>query len=221
MESDAMFEISKTFEFSAAHSVFSQRLDGRWAKDTYPKCRRLPGHGHNYKLIVFLSSSDLDDSQMVTDFGHLRWLKEFIDDCFDHKLLLSFGDPAFSFLLKKLGLLREGKFSVPVDEARIKAVAVDKNYRLKRFEFEEIELSRLKDFTFLSFRYLGATDSFEGDFYSRLVDGIAFFEGSPTSENLARFFYYFVNENIKPLGVNCVKVSILETPSSCATFGEV
>jgi len=216
-----MFEISKSFEFAAAHSVFSQRLSGRWAKSTYPKCRRLPGHGHNYRLTVFLSSEKLDASQMVTDFGHLGWLKEFIDDCFDHKLLLSFEDPAFPIFLEKLGLLKGGSFSVPVKGAQLEAVAVDKNYRLKRFEFEEIELSRLKEFAFLSFRYLGATDSLEGDFYSRLVDGIAFFESSPTSENLARFFYYFISENIKPLGVKCSKVSIFETSSSCATFGEV
>jgi 6-pyruvoyltetrahydropterin/6-carboxytetrahydropterin synthase len=215
-----MFEISKTFEFSAAHSVFSQRLDSRWAKNTYPKCRRLPGHGHNYRLVVYLQSEKLDSSQMVTDFGHLRWLKEFVDECFDHKLLLSFEDPAFSVFLEKLGLLRKGRFTVPVEEARVEAVAVDRSYRLKRFEFGDIELLELKSYSFISFRYVGATTSPEGDFYSRLIDGIAFFECSPTSENLARFFYYFVNENIKPLGVKCSKVSVFETPSSCATFGK-
>jgi len=216
-----MFEISKTFEFSAAHSVFSQRLNSRWAKNTYPKCRRLPGHGHNYRLVVYLQSERLDSSQMVTDFGHLRWLKEYIDECFDHKLILSFEDPAFYVLLERLGILRNETFSIPVEGAQVEAVAVKEDYRLEKFNFKEVELSKFNSYTFVSFRYIGENSTPEGDFYSRLIDGIAFLRGSPTSENLARFFYYFVNENIKPLGVKCVKVSIFETPSSCATFGEV
>ena len=217
-----MFEISKTIEFSAAHSVYSQKLNSKWTKNTYPKCRRLPGHGHNYKLVVYLKSEELDSSQMVTDFGHLSWLKEFIDDCFDHKLIIGMEDPAFEFFFSKLGLMEDGNFIMPRIDGKIpevEVIAVNKDYKVTKLDSEELNLSEIKQFKFLTFhKFTVDSASFEADFYQRLFDGIALFNGSPTSENLARFFFHFVNENIKPLGIECSKVSIHETPTSCATY---
>jgi len=214
-----MFEISKVFEFSAAHSVHSQKLNPKWAGSSYPKCRRLPGHGHNYRLVVYLTSEELDQSQMVTDFGHLKWLKEFIDDCFDHKLILGTDDPAFELLLEKLGILENGKIKVPFGEADF--VLVNKDFKLETGRASELELNLIKEAPFFTFNnYSSDEDSPLTDFYQRLIDGTAFFKGSPTSENLARFFYRFVSENVKPLGVKCSKVEIYETPTSCASFRE-
>ncbi len=217
-----MFEISKTIEFSAAHSVYSQNLNSKWTKNTYPKCRRLPGHGHNYKLVVYLKSEELDSSQMVTDFGHLSWLKEFIDDCFDHKLIVGMEDPAFELFFGKLGLIENGKCILPRIDGKIpevEVIAVNKGYKVTKLDFEELNLSEIKQLKFLTFQNFKIdSDSPEADFYQRLFDGIALFNGSPTSENLARFFFHFVSENIKPLGIECSKVSIHETPTSCATY---
>ena len=214
-----MFEISKIFEFSAAHSVHSQRLNPEWSGSSYPKCRRLPGHGHNYRLVVYLTSEELDQSQMVTDFGHLKWLKEFIEDCFDHKLILGTDDPAFELLLEKLGVLENGKVKVPFGEADF--VLVNKDFRLETGRASELELNLIKEAPFFTFNnYSSDEESPLTDFYQRLIDGTAFFKGSPTSENLARFFYRFVSENVKPLGVKCSKVEIYETPTSCASFRE-
>jgi 6-pyruvoyltetrahydropterin/6-carboxytetrahydropterin synthase len=217
-----MFEISKVIEFSAAHSVYSQKLNPKWAKNTYPKCRRLPGHGHNYKLIVYLKSEKLDEARMVTDFGHLGWLKEFIDTCFDHKTIFGMDDPSLLFFLEKLGLIKDGKFSLPNingETPSLKAIAVNKDYKLQTFEFKEIEVSSLKEFHYLTFdNFKVNSTSKDADFYQRFLDGIALFNGSPTSENFARFFYYFVSKNVEPLGVECSKVSIFETEKSCATY---
>ncbi|SMO36775.1 6-pyruvoyltetrahydropterin/6-carboxytetrahydropterin synthase [Balnearium lithotrophicum] len=214
-----MFEISKTFEFSSAHSVHSQRLNPEWAGNSYPKCRRLPGHGHNYRLKVFLSSDKLDESQMVTDFGHLKWLKEFIDDCFDHKLILGMDDPAFHFLLERLGLTNGNSFIIPHGKA--KSTIVDEHFRIETKEISEISLKDLNRFNFITFNSYSPNEiSPITDFYQRLIDGIAFFKGSPTSENLARFFFKFVSENVKPLGVKCSRVKIYETPTSCASYFE-
>jgi 6-pyruvoyltetrahydropterin/6-carboxytetrahydropterin synthase len=211
-----MFVISKSFTFSAAHSVHSQRLNPRWAGSSYPKCRRLPGHGHNYELTVFLKG-ELDESQMVTDFGHLKWLKEFIDDCFDHKLIIGLDDPAFKLLFGKLGLIEGDELSFPFE---VDVTLVNLKYSVERLRLSSLPVRELSGYRFLSFG--GSPTSQEPllDFYQRLIDGIALFESSPTSENLARFFYFFVKENAKPLGVNCYKVAVKETPTSCAYYGE-
>ncbi|WP_457679231.1 6-carboxytetrahydropterin synthase [Thermovibrio sp.] len=211
-----MFVISKSFEFAAAHSVHSQKLNPKWAGSDYPKCRRLPGHGHNYKLTVYLTG-ELSDTQMITDFGHLKWLKEFIDDCFDHKLIIGVDDPAFKLLFEKLGLLEGEEFKFPF---KVKAVAVGLDYLIKSFETESISLSELLNYNFLTFGNSPLQTEPLLDFYQRLIDGIALFKGSPTSENLARFFYYFVSKNVEPLGVKCYAVEVYETPTSCARFGE-
>lgn len=214
-----MFEISKTFEFSAAHSVHSQRLNPEWAGSYYPKCRRLPGHGHNYRLTVYLKSEKLDNSQMVTDFGHLKWLKDFIDRCFDHKLIIGSDDPAFELFLERIGLLEKETLKVPLGEADF--VAVNTNYRVETGRISEIEISQVKDFSFFTLNnYVSGEETPITDFYQRIIDGLAFFNGSPTSENLARFFYRFVSENVKPLGIKCSKVEIYETPTSCASYSE-
>ena len=214
-----MFEISKTFEFSAAHSVHSQRLNPEWAGSSYPKCRRLPGHGHNYKLIVYLKSEELDHSQMVTDFGHLKWLKEFIDDCFDHKLIVGSDDPAFELFLEKLGILEDGKLKVPMGKADF--VAVNGSYRIESGRVSEVKVEKVRELPFFTFNnYSSEEENPITDFYQRLIDGLAFFKGSPTSENLARFFYRFVSENVKPLKVKCSRVEIYETTTSCASYSE-
>jgi len=211
------FEISKTFEFSAAHSVHSQKLNPKWALNSYPKCRRLPGHGHNYRLVVYLESSKLDSTQMVTDFGHLKWFKNFLDDCFDHKLILGMDDPAFGLLFEKLGIKVEDKLVIPYGRAKL--TAVTSRFTVETFEIEEVPLELLRNFVFFTFNDYSSPQSTPlADFYQRLIEGIAVFFASPTSENLAKFFYNFVSENVKPLGIKCSKVEIYETSTSCASY---
>lgn len=213
------FEISKVFEFSAAHSVHSQKLNPKWALNSYPKCRRLPGHGHNYKLVVYLKSDKLDSTQMVTDFGHLRWFKNFLDECFDHKLILGKDDPAFGIMFEKLGIIVGNKLIVPFGKAKL--TGVNGEFRLESFEIKEIVLEELERFVFFTFNgYSSAQNTPISGFYQRLIDGIAVFRASPTSENFAEFFYKFISVNVKPLNVKCSKVEIYETPTSCASYSE-
>ena len=80
--------ITREYWFSAAH-----RLEG------HPKCGRL--HGHNYRLLVTITSDDMD-TQMgwIMDFGDLdKVVKPILDDV-DHRYLVSEdnsvnGDPYF------------------------------------------------------------------------------------------------------------------------------
>ena len=93
------WKISKEFEFCYGHRVWSQTLDTEFSLDGCLKCRHL--HGHQGKILVYLEASELKDG-MVTDFKHLNWFKQFIDDVLDHKFILDINDPLFKTLLPNI-----------------------------------------------------------------------------------------------------------------------
>lgn len=70
-----MFQLRVPGEFAAAH--FLQNYHG--------KCERL--HGHNYKVRVFVSGSELDEGGMLIDFGILKTELKSVLDEFDHTSL--------------------------------------------------------------------------------------------------------------------------------------
>ena len=70
-----MYELTVQLEFSAAHHLRN-----------YPgKCSRL--HGHNYRVEVTISATEVDDSGMLIDFGRLKQFCEQVVDELDHSLL--------------------------------------------------------------------------------------------------------------------------------------
>lgn len=69
------YKISKTFRFEAAHHL-TGLPDGH-------QCARI--HGHSYKITVVLESDELVIPGFVADFGDLRPVKEWIDNCLDHR----------------------------------------------------------------------------------------------------------------------------------------
>jgi len=68
-----MYEIRKTFEISAAHSL---------PLEYESKCKQL--HGHNWKITVYLRSHELNEAGMVMDFSDI---KQKISAQLDHKNL--------------------------------------------------------------------------------------------------------------------------------------
>lgn len=72
-----MFEISKEFEFSAAHQLSHLPPEHQ--------CSRL--HGHNYKVTVILRCLNLDDRGFIQDYGELKPIKDWIDQNLDHRNL--------------------------------------------------------------------------------------------------------------------------------------
>jgi len=72
-----MFTISKEFHFSASHVL-------KGLPDGHP-CGRL--HGHNYVLILTLTSPELNNQGFVQDYGELKRVKEWVDTFFDHQHL--------------------------------------------------------------------------------------------------------------------------------------
>lgn len=72
-----MYFIRKEFHFSASHQLLHLPQD-------HP-CARL--HGHNYVIIVELSSDTLNSDSFVNDYRNLAPIKDYIDNNLDHQHL--------------------------------------------------------------------------------------------------------------------------------------
>lgn len=72
-----MYRIKKEFHFSASHQL-------KQMPDDHP-CARL--HGHNYIVVIELSSETLDEFGFVRDYHELKAFKNYLDDTFDHRHL--------------------------------------------------------------------------------------------------------------------------------------
>ncbi len=82
-----MFEITIQLEFCYGHRLCKHEGKCQWL------------HGHNGLLEVTVASPKLDDNNMVMDFSDLKKeLKDWVDENFDHAMVLSKHDP----LLKPL-----------------------------------------------------------------------------------------------------------------------
>ena len=75
-------KIGREFWFSMGHTLHN-----------HPgKCANL--HGHNYRLQVVVASDQLNDQQMVMDFGDLKEIVNgVIDRGYDHRFLVASFDP--------------------------------------------------------------------------------------------------------------------------------
>lgn len=63
------------------------------------KCAHL--HGHNYRLLVTISSDVLDSQGMVMDFSDLKKsIRDVVDDRFDHTFAVYYKDPRAEALQK-------------------------------------------------------------------------------------------------------------------------
>ncbi len=84
-----MHKVSKVLSFSYGHRLIN--YDG--------KCKNL--HGHNAKVEIVLASQALDVKGMVFDFGDVqKKLKGWIDQNWDHRMILSESDPLLAVLRK-------------------------------------------------------------------------------------------------------------------------
>jgi len=86
--------IDKEFHFEMGHRVWAQKLEHEHLSlSTECACKHL--HGHSYAIKVFLGADNLDNSAMVTDFKNLNFMKQFVDDELDHRMMLDINDPLF------------------------------------------------------------------------------------------------------------------------------
>lgn len=184
------FSIRKEFSLCYGHRVHTQVLDKpELSIDTACKCRHL--HGHEGLIEVRLSAEKLTPGGMVTDFKNLGWLKEFLDNNLDHKMIVDSKDPLAPMLLRDVPLdpvmVMRGPLSLSVGHA------VNPAY----FQF-------------------GPTME---NHYKELAGGLFFVPFVPTSENFARWLFEIVK--FKMLGVATVSSVVWwETPKSYAEYSE-
>jgi 6-pyruvoyltetrahydropterin/6-carboxytetrahydropterin synthase len=70
-----MYELKVQMQFAAAHCL----------RNFYGKCEAL--HGHNWKVEIFVRSSELDEAGLVMDFGKIKIKAKEILEEIDHSYL--------------------------------------------------------------------------------------------------------------------------------------
>lgn len=192
--------IDKSFSFCYGHRVHNQRLNTKFTDngDSCLACRHL--HGHEGLVKVFLeensNSTNMSETGMVTDFKHLGWFKNFLDNTLDHKMILDIKDPLLPYELPEL-------HSPDTFELQTEYLTYWEN------EFWTVDLTRLINDMNLNLenpRDKALLEKYEGIV---LVDFV------PTSENLSGWLLSIANKKMKDLaGVRVKAVEYWETPKS-------
>lgn len=93
------WKISKDFYGDYGHRVWTQELEEAFCAkgDTSCKCKHL--HGHTGKVTVEVSAGKLDKG-FVTDFKHLGFIKDFVDEYIDHRFIIDKNDPMYKTMTK-------------------------------------------------------------------------------------------------------------------------
>jgi 6-pyruvoyltetrahydropterin/6-carboxytetrahydropterin synthase len=85
-----MFRVTREIRFCYGHRLLN--YDG--------KCRHL--HGHNGRAVIVLEAPHVDSLGMVVDFGRIkRVISTWINETFDHKMILHKDDPILPHLRQK------------------------------------------------------------------------------------------------------------------------
>ena len=222
IENVGKWMIDKQFSFCYGHRVWTQELHPEFCEknDTQCKCRHL--HGHEGLVHVFLEGTKLERG-MVTDFKHLGWLKNFLDDNLDHKFVLDINDPIFCKLLNctsNKGTIDEAEglasglhfvngdmYIDVIDEDD--PTKVFKSLRLvpvyvpgtEKIAGWNLDVSALKD--------NAEREVYEGYFLVNFV---------PTSENFCKWLFDIVSAKMALLGVKVARVDWFETPKSRSSY---
>lgn len=198
--------IDRQFSFCYGHRVWSQELISEYCEtgDNNCKCRFL--HGHQGTVRVFLESNNLERG-MVTDFKHLGWLKNFLDNHIDHKFILDTNDPWFANIIN----------AKPVwDEGVLKCLSATQPLNTKAGREIPAKGVWVPGTTMLAGYELDVEDMLgpEQEFY----EGFLLVRFLPTSENLCRWLYNIVDVKMEGIGVKVQQVDWNETPKSRSSY---
>lgn len=217
--------IDKQFSFCYGHRVWSQQLEHEYCErgDVNTKCRHL--HGHEGLVHVYLESSTLERG-MVTDFKHLGWLKNFLDDTIDHKFILDYHDPHFQKIIngKLSGQLRtteEHPLGIENDYVTITSLNLPNDRGMTRYlplipitvpGVDKVLGYRVDTSASYSLRpevqYF--VEGPEKEFY----EGFVIVDFVPTSENLCRWLFEVASAKMAGLGIKVAKLDWWETAKS-------
>lgn len=183
--------IDKSFDWCYGHRVWSQKLNADFvgSEGICLACRHL--HGHQGKLKVMLESNKLKRG-MVTDFKHLGWLKNFIDDVLDHKMILDINDPLLPHEVPEL-----------IDHSNPDNLILDLSKCI--FHDEEYWTPDLSS--------TGKLVSLPQAVFEK-YEGMVFVDFVPTSENLSAWLLGVAQEKMAKMNVRVVAVEFWETPKS-------
>jgi len=192
-----MFAITKDFDFCYGHRVHSQTLNAELSCNQPCKCRHL--HGHQGKITIKLKAYYLKNG-MVTDFHHLNWFKAWLDDHFDHKMIIDKADPLLPTLLP------EGWSADVTDTKYWKKIAPRDGLEVTPFYVPQFVMQ-------------------EGlpHYEKELLEGLVLVSFVPTSENLSYFFFSWTQlhlyDHVAALGdAELLSVTFQETPKTSALF---
>jgi 6-pyruvoyltetrahydropterin/6-carboxytetrahydropterin synthase len=198
--------IDKSFSFCYGHRVHNQRLDTNFTEsgNACLACRHL--HGHEGLVKIFLEEIDtgknIKNTGMVTDFKHLGWFKNFIDDTLDHKMILDLQDPLLKEECNYL-LNDDGEFDTDL------IYAMQEGYWLP-------DLTHIKkDLNNMDKKWPGTYGPGEKDAIYEKYEGMVFVDFVPTSENLAGWLLEIAQKKME--GISNVRVKAVEyweTPKS-------
>jgi 6-pyruvoyltetrahydropterin/6-carboxytetrahydropterin synthase len=110
--------VTKEVKWEAGHRLFSPDLSKEENENVYGKCFNI--HGHSYKLQVSVSSTT-ETNGMIINFVDLKNQLQFIVDKYDHRLILTKGDPLIPLVepVLKDGLLVIDKPSTVENQGRL------------------------------------------------------------------------------------------------------
>ena len=205
-----MWTIDKSFSFCYGHRVYVQKLNEAYTgDDCKAKCRHL--HGHEGLVHVFLESDRLNEQAMVTDFKHLGWLKNFIDDTLDHKFVIDKNDPMFRQLVINVYLkylsdrIVTKEFALAYQQVSSFMKAMTKTVYIPGTQWPIGQVVNLAGMD-------ATTSEYE------TLEGYLIVDFVPTSENLAAWMWDIVYRKMKLIDVTVSRIDWFETPKSRATF---
>jgi len=214
------WKIDKQFNFCYGHRVWSQKLEAEYCekKDVSCKCRFL--HGHEGLVHVFLESECLERG-MVTDFKHLGWLKDFLDDTIDHKFILDMNDPYFGQIINgKIGGQIRHYQGIPTGGLSTveRLVLPSTNGVVKQLPLLPITVPGV-DYI-LGYKVdVYASTTVKGDTFlegpeKEFYEGFVIVDFIPTSENLCEWLYDVASSKMSRLGIKVSQVDWHETAKS-------
>lgn len=192
--------IDKQFDFCYGHRVHNQRLDTKFTENACSclACRHL--HGHQGTVKIFLEATDnninVEKTGMVTDFKHMGWFKNFVDDVLDHKMILDIEDPLLSFELPEIYTLDKKELDMSI------LILDPRGYFTIDMEKFAVDFS------------IDINNPYDMALYEK-YEGIVLVDFVPTSENLTSWLLSVVEFKMKDLdGIKVTAVEYWETPKS-------
>ncbi len=123
---------------------------------------------------------------MVTDFKHLNWFKEWLDNSLDHKFILDISDPLIFDIASH--------YTNTLGEINLNMLNLQKEGHYT----PRLELLPKESPQALIEKY----------------EGMLFVDFVPTSENLTSWIFEIVEKRMKPLEIRVEAVEFWETPKS-------